>query len=198
MICLLRSARLPPVCLITPQPGDDTDDWLARLDRALAGGVSLAVLRAPGLAPGDYLALLQRTVRRCSASGARLLANPPPGTAAEDALATGVAGLHLSAARLRETAARPASARWLSASCHDEAELAAAEALGCDFALLSPVCSTLTHPDETPLGWARFGELVERVNLPVYALGGLARPDCMLAWQAGGQGIAAMRSLWPG
>ena len=164
----------------------------------MAGGVSLVVLRAPSLAPGDYLALAGRALQRCADAGALLLANPPADTTAADVLATGVDGLHLSAARLRDTSERPAGAAWLSASCHDQTELAAAQALGCDFALLSPVCSTLTHPDTTPLGWARFGELVEEVNLPVYALGGLGRPDCMLAWQAGGQGVAAMRALWPG
>ena len=77
-------------------------------------------------------------------------------------------------------------------------ELARAVQVGCDFALLSPVCSTATHPDSTPLGWQRFGELVDTVNLPVYALGGLGRHDCTVAWRAGAQGVAAMRGLWPG
>jgi 8-oxo-dGTP diphosphatase len=85
----------------------------------------------------------------------------------------------------------------VGASCHDHEELQRAAALGLDYALLSPLRPTASHPESAPLGWTRFGELVETVPLPVYALGGLAPQDLGEAFQHGAQGIAAIRSLWP-
>jgi 8-oxo-dGTP diphosphatase len=85
----------------------------------------------------------------------------------------------------------------VSASCHTAAELTRAAALGLDYALLSPVKPTGTHPDARPLGWARFQELIEPIPLPVYALGGLGPADLTTAIHHGAQGIAAISGLWP-
>ena len=48
----------------------------------------------------------------------------------------------------------------MGASCHDEAELAHAAALGLDYAVVGPVKATASHPDAAPLGWERFAALV--------------------------------------
>jgi 8-oxo-dGTP diphosphatase len=85
----------------------------------------------------------------------------------------------------------------VGASCHNGPELARAAALGLDYALLSPVRHTASHPDVTPLGWSRFAELVDPTPLPVYALGGLRVGDLDDAIRHGAQGIAAIRGLWP-
>jgi 8-oxo-dGTP diphosphatase len=37
---------------------------------------------------------------------------------------------------------------------------------------------------------------VEKVNLPVYALGGLGETELETAWSHGAQGVAAIRGLW--
>jgi 8-oxo-dGTP diphosphatase len=88
--------------------------------------------------------------------------------------------------------------KWLAASCHDPQELAQAARIGVDFAVLSPVAATPGHHRAAPLGWQRFAELVEQVNLPVFALGGMRPEHLAIAWQHGGQGIAAVRALWKG
>jgi 8-oxo-dGTP diphosphatase len=75
-------------------------------------------------------------------------------------------------------------------------DLRRAEELGLDFAVLGPVAATPSHPDATPLGWARFAELRETVGLPIYALGGLCLDEVATARRHGAQGIAAMRGLW--
>jgi 8-oxo-dGTP diphosphatase len=87
--------------------------------------------------------------------------------------------------------------RRLAASCHDADDLKRAEDLGADFALLSPVLPTRSHPDAEPLGWERFAAMVDRANLPVYALGGMHPSMLSRAWQAGAQGVAGIRGLWP-
>jgi 8-oxo-dGTP diphosphatase len=85
---------------------------------------------------------------------------------------------------------------WVGASCHDLHELQQAQRLGLDYVLLSPVLPTPSHPDAVPLGWQRFTQWVEQVNLPVYALGGVGLESLDLAKQYGAQGIAAIRAFW--
>ena len=84
----------------------------------------------------------------------------------------------------------------MAASCHNASELAQAARIGADFAVLSPVLTTRSHPQATPLGWRRFAELVTPAAMPVYALGGMQPSMVAQAWQQGGQGIAAIGGLW--
>ncbi len=76
--------------------------------------------------------------------------------------------------------------------------MARALALGADFATLSPVAATATHPGVAPLGWAAFGALVEAASLPVYALGGMGAADEAQARALGAQGVAGIRGFWNG
>ncbi|MGD8588571.1 MAG: thiamine phosphate synthase, partial [Chromatiales bacterium] len=70
------------------------------------------------------------------------------------------------------------------------------ERLGLDYALLSPVQPTASHPGASPLGWQCFAQWVEAVNLPVYALGGLGLESLDRAKQSGAQGVAAISAWW--
>ena len=195
---IINAIRLPTLCLVTPEPDSDRERFLEHLQHAVSSDIGMVQLRAPALSPADYLALAERSLAICTRHDVRLIVNLPAGLDSQAALALGVHGVHLGAARLRETSTRPVPATsWLSAACHDAGELAHAQHIGCDFVLLSPVCSTLSHPDATPLGWQRFAQLVDAANCPVYALGGMHRNDCTVAWQAGGQGVAAISALWP-
>lgn len=187
---IISAARLPERYLITPEPDAD---FLPRLEQALAGGIQLLQLRAKTLATDDYIALAREVCARAHRHGAQVLLNAEPAWVAP----TGADGVHLTSARLRGLATRPLPpSLWVAASCHDAAELAQATRLGVDFAVLGPVQATASHPQALPLEWDRFQALAEAVALPVYALGGLAEADLTRAWQAGAQGIAAIRGLW--
>jgi 8-oxo-dGTP diphosphatase len=83
----------------------------------------------------------------------------------------------------------------VGASCHDARELDHAARLGADFATLSPVQRTASHPDVQPLGWDRFARWVADARLPVYALGGVGPPDLARARAAGAQGVAGIRGF---
>ena len=78
----------------------------------------------------------------------------------------------------------------------DAAGIRLAERLRCDFAVLGTVQATPSHPDATPLGWARFAAMRERSTIPLYAIGGLGPDDIGTARAHGAQGIAAIRALW--
>lgn len=181
----------PDHCLVTPVPEDDAA-WLSALEAALARGVQRVQFRMPGVAPERQTRLLAQAVARCRSFGAQLLVNGSPELAQEHGI-----GLHLPSAMLRGLQARPLPAgQLLSASCHDAAELAQAEALGCDFAIVGPVLATPSHPGQPGIGWARFEALRQAVSLPIYAIGGLAADDLAIARGHGAQGIAAIRGLW--
>ncbi len=190
---VVTAVRLPDRYLITPEPEGDSEGFLVRLERCLQRGVRLVQLRAKQLSEGDFGTLAERVVALVHRYGAQILLNAAP----ESVRALGADGVHLSGERLRSLAHRPLPPPyWVAASCHDEEELALASGIGVDFALLSPVLPTATHPEAGALGWARFRALVERVNFPVYALGGMAERHLPVAKAQGAQGIAAIRGIW--
>ena len=196
---IILALRLPPLMLITGSDSRDPEVILERLKRAVSAGIGpgirLVQLRAHALDDSAYRDLAASAYRLCTAAGARLLLNRDP-QAIED---TPRHGLHLSARQLRESERRPGlPGELVGASCHDAAELTQAVTLGLDYALLSPVKVTASHPSVSPLGWSGFSALVDPVPLPVYALGGLSPDDLAEATRHGAQGIAGIRGLWPG
>jgi len=187
--------RLPDRYLVTPVAApEQAAELLAGIDAACRRGIRLVQLRQPGW-PRAALADIARQARGiCGSHGARLLLN------ADWQLAgiLGLDGAHLPARVAATLRQRPLPrAMWLGVSCHDAGELAHAAQIGADFATLSPVQRTASHPQAAALGWEAFSELVGQATLPAFALGGLDENDLETARMAGAQGIAAIRGLWP-
>jgi len=118
----------------------------------------------------------------------------------ELAHSAGADGVHLDSSAAAALSARPdfahAETFLVGVSCHDAAELAHAATIGADFALLSPVLPTLTHPGAPTLGWERFSVMAAASPIPVYGLGGLERDDIALAQSHGAHGVALLRGAW--
>jgi 8-oxo-dGTP diphosphatase len=191
---IVAAARLPDTYLITPEPAGGPDAFVATLRRALRRGVRLVQLRAPRLTRALLEPYALAAVAACRAAGARLLVGRDWALARD----IGADGVHLASGQLSGLRGRPLPQPLLVAvSCHDPAELRGAEALDADFAVLSPVLPTRTHPEAAPLGWDRFAAWVDAATLPVYALGGMTRALTEQSWQHGAQGIAGIRGLWP-
>lgn len=188
---VLKALTLPSLLGITHAEALGIDPFLARLDAALQAGLRLIQVRDKSLPEAQRVELARETVRRAHAHGARVLVNG----SLELARAVGADGVHLDASAMARLDARPDCA-WVGASCHDGAELARAAALGADFALLSPVLPTLTHPGAPTLGWDAFAALAAASSIPVYGLGGLARDDVHLAQAHGAHGVALLRGAW--
>ncbi len=184
---IVNALQLPLTYLITPEP---QDDFCPQLEQALAAGVRLVRLRTR-LTGAALARVTERTLSCCQRAGAQLLLS-----GATSAQALGADGVHLTARELMALQERPQAQQWVAASCHTQTELAHALAIGVDFAVLSPVQTTPSHPDTQPLGWPQFSRWVAAQPLPVYALGGLTRTDLPQALAAGAQGIAAIRGLW--
>ena len=189
-IAIFSALRLPEELMITAALGGDRHRLWSSIRDAIATGVRLVCLRDPGLSGQQYQQVASDLIAEFKSETCQLLVNCDPSLAVVDE----ADGLHLSSSRLSALSSRPIAADcWLSASCHNLAELEQAAAVGVDFVTLSPVQPTTSHPQAESLGWSRFTELVRQAVMPVFALGGVSRQDRSLAQQAGAQGVAGIR-----
>lgn len=193
---IVNAVRLPSRYLITPEPSPNTEEFLYGLERSLRAGIRLVQLRAKTLGETAYAELVRQVLPVCRAHQAQLILNAAPPLVEE----VGADGVHLDSARLMLLSARPFSSSrlWVGASCHNAKELIHAGRIGADFAVVSPVLETASHPGARTLGWTGFRELTELAVLPVYALGGMTQRHVTQAYEHGAQGIAGVSSLWRG
>lgn len=187
---ILKALRLPPVYGISHAGALGREVFLQRLDAALQNGLRLIQVRDKELPEAERLDFAREVVKRAKPHGARVLVNGP----VELASAAGADGVHLDSGALMKCTARPAC-EWVGASCHSAEELAHAANIA-DFAMLSPVLPTASHPGEPTLGWERFAQLAAQSAIPVYALGGVSRADLDTARGHGAHGIAMLRGAW--
>jgi 8-oxo-dGTP diphosphatase len=185
---IVTASRLPDRYAILE--GRNTKQALDHLDKIIQNQVSLLQLRIKSL-PGTEIETVYQAVRgQCQQHNIRLLINADlPLTPAK------ADGIHLSSRALLACQTRPKPYEWVAASCHNLHELQHAENIGVDFVVLAPVLPTSTHPHATTLGWKKMTALIEQVNLPVYALGGLTPDDIDRVVHAGGQGIAGISAF---
>jgi len=190
---IIHALQLPPAYLITPEPSAGAEAFLRQLRASLDAGIRLVQLRARSLKRPEYEVLARQAVELCRSCQARILLNSDPQLAQR----LEADGVHLNAERLAGAARRPLGDDfWVAASCHGPEDLLKAQRIGADFAVLSPLSNTASHPDAVPLGWVRFQRWVDGCSMPVYALGGMTRSDIDAARRNGAQGIAAIRALW--
>lgn len=187
---IITALQLPDRYLITGEGAARPAEFLQRLENALRNGLSLVQFRAHELSDAAYVQLAEAVWDLCRGYQARLLLNR------SGKIQSWADGVHLNRQQLAACRERPRVGGWVGASCHDLDELHQAERLGLDYALLSPVQPTTSHPGAIPLGWQRFTQWVEQVNLPVYALGGVGLESLYQAKQCGAQGIAAISAFW--
>ncbi len=192
---IIKAVQLPDRLYITPEPGDSSQ-WgalLERVDSLAQNGAELILLRSKQLDAEAYLSLARMVVEVTSLDGCKVLLN----SHWQDVMECNAAGLHTTSSQLhRYSKDTHREGLILSTSCHSQQELCIAAENNVDFALLSPVKKTASHPDAKPLGWNSFQDLISTITVPVYALGGMTTDDINTAWNHGAQGIAAIRSLW--
>jgi 8-oxo-dGTP diphosphatase len=190
---VLRRLQLPPLYLLSDVEKAGREVFLRRLARALRAGARLVQLREPQMDRASFTSYARQVAALCHDCGGRFLVNADPSWVGE----CEADGVHLNSARLMGLSERPLTPRhWVGASCHNASELAKAEALGLDFAVLGPVRSTASHPGAATLGWERFAALCGSTVLPVYAIGGMRAADLAAARSAHGHGLAMISGVW--
>ena len=188
---ILRALELPHLYAISNVAELGEAAFMMRMEAALQNGLRQILLREKSMARDELRALGLKVVDMARNYGARVLVSGDAALAQE----IGADGVHLTSGQLAGCAERPANL-LCAASCHSADELRRAELIGCNFALLSPVLPTASHPGAAHLGWQNFAAIAAGASIPVYALGGLTHADMTKAWSCGAHGIALLRQAW--
>ncbi len=186
---IVTAIKLPQQYVFTPVEVSE-EKLYCFVQQTLQAGYRLLRFRAHGWNKTQYVRMIPSIAALCAQYTAQLLVDNDPLLLEQFT----VAGLHLTSTELFQHTRRPIAANYLlGVSCHNAAELAHAQQVMADFAVLSPVLPTPTHPAARALGWHRFARWVAGLNFPVYALGGMTANQPAI-WFAG-QGIAALRAF---
>lgn len=188
---IMHALSLPSVYAISAVEKMGESAFMLALQRQLDAGLSLLQVREKSLERTLLMRISEKILALCQAYGCRCLLNDDPNVAQQ----LGFDGVHLSALRLMNLSSKPKQL-MTGASCHTISELEHAQTLSLDFVVFSPVLETTSHPEIDGMGWARFGEMIQGIEIPVYALGGMQREYLPLAWQHGARGVALLSGAW--
>jgi thiamine-phosphate pyrophosphorylase len=180
--------------LVTDRRETRGRDLLAVIEQALLGGVRAVQLREKDLAGKELFLLAEKAKTLCARYGARLLINDR----IDVALAVDADGLQLGSGSMPIAAARQlvGNTKLIGASIHSAEEGLAAERAGADFVLFGPVYFTPSKAAYgNPQGPEALQRAVEKISLPVYAIGGIKPENVAAIKKTGVRGIAAISAV---
>lgn len=187
---VLKSLRLPGRMAVSHAWQIGAAAQLDAIRRACAVRPLLLQIREPVLDDAAR-AFAAESIRIARSAGSLTVINGD----IDAARSLGADGVHLKSAQLATLDIRP-PLDWVGASCHTADDLAHAQRLGLDYAVLGPVLPTATHPGAPVLGWEALAGLIAGCAIPVFAIGGLDSSHEARAHACGAHGIAAIRSAW--
>jgi thiamine-phosphate pyrophosphorylase len=180
--------------LITDRRETRGRDLLAVVEQALDGGARAIQLREKDLAGRELFILAEKTKTLCARHGASLFINDR----IDVALAVDADGVQLGSSSMPIDAARKlmGDKRLIGASTHSMKEALAAEEAGADFVLFGPVYFTPSKAAYgNPQGLERLQEVVEKISLPVYAIGGIKPENVAAIKKTGARGVALISAV---
>lgn len=190
---IINHLRMPDSIAITGTSLSD-DDFYRRFDVLLASGVAMVQLRAKDLSLAEFSSRARKCLAHCRSTATQMVINAH----LIELLELEADGYHIGAELAATLQQRPVADNvLLGVSCHDRRQLEIAQHLRADYAFLSPVLATDSHPEAIPMGWQQFSELAAEFNLPVVALGGMGAEDQGIAKRHGAVGLASISAFWP-
>ncbi len=164
-------------------------DFLSALENILRKGVRMVQLREKDLKGRELYKLALKVRELTSRYGALLLINER----FDIAVAVEADGVHLPESSFPPSVVKklyPEMIVGFSAHSLESAEYANRE--GADFITLSPIFKTSSHPEARPIGTLKLREISRRVNIPIYALGGVTWDRIKLCYKNGAYGVAGI------
>lgn len=157
--------------LVTDRDLMSTGTLVEAVEAACAGGVTLVQLREKHVTRDEYERIAREVKRICDAYDVPLIINDSP----EVAVAVGAAGVHvgqedLEASRVRDIVGPDAIVGVSAASV---AEARAAQAASADYLGVGAITPTATKPEAGVLTIDELREIVDCVDIPVVAIGGV-------------------------
>jgi thiamine-phosphate pyrophosphorylase len=158
--------------LITDRTQTKGRDLLWLIEQALDAGVKAIQLREKDLAGRDLFSLAEKASQLCRNYGSSLFVNDR----LDIALAVNAAGVQLGNASVPIALARQllGAQKMIGVSTHSFNEALEAQRQGADFVLFGPVYFTPSKAAYgAPQGLDKLKEIVGKISLPVYAIGGI-------------------------
>jgi len=180
--------------LVTDRAQTRGRDLLWVLEQALDGGVRAVQLREKDLNGKDLFSLAEKTRRLCQNYRALLLINDR----VDICLAVDADGIQIGKGSLPVGAARQLLGRQklIGVSTHSLEEAREAQGSGADFVLFGPVYYTPSKAYYgAPQGLTALKTLVEKISLPVYAIGGIKPENVEETRKTGIRGVALISAV---
>ena len=155
--------------LVTDRDLMSTETLEQAVEAACAGGVTLVQLREKHASRSEFVDLARRVKRVCDKHDIPLIINDEP----EIAVEIGAAGVHVGQEDLEASRVREIVGPDAIVSAATVAEAQAAQRAGADYLGVGGVASTATKPEAGVLTIEELREVVESVDIPVVAIGGV-------------------------
>ncbi|KEO81674.1 thiamine phosphate synthase [Tumebacillus flagellatus] len=169
------------------------NDLHAIVERAVKGGADVIQLRYKSAPALDLYTLAQAISPTIQAAGAGLLINDR----VDVALAVEAQGVHLAAKSLPISSARPLLQphQLVGCSVHSVEEAIQAEQTGASYITYGHIFATNSKPGLPPRGVDALRQVVEAVNIPVLAIGGITKDNLEEVLAVGVAGIAVIGAV---
>jgi thiamine-phosphate pyrophosphorylase len=164
------------------------------IEQALAGGARAVQLREKDLGGREIFSLAETVKTLCVRYQASFFINDR----VDVALAVDADGVQLGNGSMPVDVARKllGENKRIGASTHSMDEALAAKRAGADFVLFGPVYFTPSKATYgNPQGLERLKEVVEKISLPVYAIGGVKADRIAAVKKTGARGIAVISAV---
>jgi thiamine-phosphate pyrophosphorylase len=162
---------------------------MEQLSRIAEAAPKYIILREKDLDESDYHALAEKAMEICRWSATRLILHYYWKIAIE----LGSDSIHLPLHILRElTAEDKEHFSLIGASCHSVEDAIEAEKLGADYITAGHVFATDCKKGVPPRGLDFLREVCKSVDIPVYAIGGIAPENFPQVMDAGASGACVM------
>jgi thiamine-phosphate pyrophosphorylase len=180
--------------LITDRTQTKGRDLLWLIEQALDAGVKAIQLREKDLAGRDLFSLAEKASQLCRNYGSSLFVNDR----LDIALAVNAAGVQLGNASVPIALGRQllGAQKMIGVSTHSFNEALEAQRQGADFVLFGPVYFTPSKAAYgAPQGLDKLKEIVGKISLPVYAIGGIKLENILDLRSMGVSGVALISAI---
>lgn len=158
-------------------------------ERIAKTGVKRIILREKDLSLPEYTKLADRVLANCEKCGAELIIHSYP----QAAKALGVKSLHMPLHLL--TAQLCEEFETVGSSVHSTEEALQAQQLGASYITAGHIFATDCKKGLPPRGLGFLKDICRRVDIPVYAIGGITEENMVSALEAGAEGVCIMSGL---
>ena len=161
---------------------------------AIKGGVRVVQYREKGMAKEEMIEEAKKLKEICKEDKVIFLIND----FVDVALEADADGVHLGTGDMPYKKARESlgEGKIIGLTAHDKEEAQEFEELGADYLGVSPVFDTATKEDAGEgMGTERLKEIVDSVNIPCIAIGGINEDNVMVVAKTGVEGVAMISAI---